>query len=887
MDLKIYQKENTLRKDYSKVTDDHLTIWNPDVTPIEVDPKDPFIIAKNSSKQQGVPFIDKKDFNKKFHHLTGGMLSYIDWSGIVVAGGAVSNTINNNCTEKHVSDVDLFLYMAEPDVDKAKQKVEDIISAVTAYCEDIYKTDLHILKNKHVISLIPNKLDKRKHKVQIILRLYKCIYEVLAGFDIDSSAVAYNGRDILMTDRSINAFRTGYNVVDMNRRSPSYESRLYKYSKRGFGVYIPFKFEHLSNKMYFYNRHSLGLDKLLYLLRCKDKINQFMNIMTQRINRKLNYSRTSDYEDKELVFDEGDIRNTVVSYNKQVSEDSKYKLYNKYSKISKYLSFITHNPGQQLTGSFNPITEGDWINVDYLSRGVDFLGRRLELLSVKNGVPVDFVNTKDKKVGEDVYDNSFFNLMCYMIMYTQDEDVLIQAWDKQNLMPKNSNLYNISYVDLVTLMGRKNLLKYILEKEKDNNLNYTNIINICFFMDSVELLTIVDAKRKINIHNYTDTIKRFNCLNIANHFCLKINNYQKQETLEQMKSMDTVSRVQFLHNFWYKWGFYYQTVNLTNAYDKLEYWKLSVDELRMLNHLEQGNRAALRKICETDVTKKYSTKLEPPYDKESFEYIWYHYCLNKAVEKETNKDKQRSQFALLILKDLYSLTPEELDKIRNIEFQNPVLQVNPFIFYIMRCVYLRNFEDLKDIKPLYRFEKEDYKPLEELLIYLDDLDLLNQVLNHNQNEISGTDRTNSNRVEQFLKDKEIRPRLKPKLCTHIEKVEKERLNLQKDNIFTKYAKLFSNTDDHTNVFNFGTLRKDYERKENCFGLTPCDYVINKLLYFYNTIVNRYDALTEDQLKLLTNLRKSLDNVDRTKKIQPIGRDRCLDSGIEEVLDMLE
>lgn len=75
--------------------------------------------------------------------------------------------------------------------------------------------------------------------VQTVLRLYKSVSEILSGFDVDCSCFAYDGSQVYGTPRAISSFMTQTNTVDLSRRSPSYESRLSKYARRGFEVYWP------------------------------------------------------------------------------------------------------------------------------------------------------------------------------------------------------------------------------------------------------------------------------------------------------------------------------------------------------------------------------------------------------------------------------------------------------------------------------------------------------------------------------------------------------------------------------------------------------------------------------------------------------------------------
>ena len=72
-----------------------------------------------------------------------------------------------------------------------------------------------------------------------MLRVYKSIGEILTGFDIDAAGGAYDGQQVYVTPRALGSFITQINHIDLTRRSPSYENRLSKYSRRAFEVYWP------------------------------------------------------------------------------------------------------------------------------------------------------------------------------------------------------------------------------------------------------------------------------------------------------------------------------------------------------------------------------------------------------------------------------------------------------------------------------------------------------------------------------------------------------------------------------------------------------------------------------------------------------------------------
>ena len=75
--------------------------------------------------------------------------------------------------------------------------------------------------------------------MQIVLRIYRSISEILTGFDVDCSCAAYDGKQVYASPRALAAYMTQTNTIDLTRRSPSYENRLSKYSRRGFEVYWP------------------------------------------------------------------------------------------------------------------------------------------------------------------------------------------------------------------------------------------------------------------------------------------------------------------------------------------------------------------------------------------------------------------------------------------------------------------------------------------------------------------------------------------------------------------------------------------------------------------------------------------------------------------------
>lgn len=160
---------------------------------------------------------------------------------------------------------------------------------------------------------------KNKHtEIQIVLRLYQTPSEILHGFDVDSCCLGFDGNDIWMTQRAHFAIKNGYNTVNFNRLSPSYELRLAKYGCRGMAIKINnFDINNVDNNVlseyftnnkanystHFYINHSHlsklhNIDKLLYLNYYCEHYNYKAHSI--RMINKLNHEK-SDYASPSFI----------------------------------------------------------------------------------------------------------------------------------------------------------------------------------------------------------------------------------------------------------------------------------------------------------------------------------------------------------------------------------------------------------------------------------------------------------------------------------------------------------------------------------------------------------------------------------------------------------
>ena len=199
-------------------------------------------------KPDGSPAIVQslRDFKTNFNIFSESSLVDLDWTNVVVAGSAVVTSLLA-VPEKHggskrtlrqfyheqlapASDVDLFLYglTTEQAVEKIKQIERNIRDALLVETTTIRTKNAITIASRH----------PTRH-VQIVLRIYKSISEILTGFDVDCSCAAYDGSQVYASPRALVAYMTQINSIDLTRRSPSYENRLSKYAHRGFEVYWP------------------------------------------------------------------------------------------------------------------------------------------------------------------------------------------------------------------------------------------------------------------------------------------------------------------------------------------------------------------------------------------------------------------------------------------------------------------------------------------------------------------------------------------------------------------------------------------------------------------------------------------------------------------------
>jgi hypothetical protein len=199
-------------------------------------------------KPDGSPAIvtSLKEFQNNFNLFSESSLSELNWDNVVAAGSAVTTALlpvpekwaesKRSLREYYhehlapASDVDLFLYGLTEE--EAREKIKHIERSI----KDSLLHETTTIRTKNAITIASQ--HPTRH-VQIVLRLYDSVSQIITGFDVDCACAAYDGKQVYASPRALVAFATQTNTVDLTRRSPSYENRLSKYSHRGFEVHWP------------------------------------------------------------------------------------------------------------------------------------------------------------------------------------------------------------------------------------------------------------------------------------------------------------------------------------------------------------------------------------------------------------------------------------------------------------------------------------------------------------------------------------------------------------------------------------------------------------------------------------------------------------------------
>lgn len=174
-----------------------------------------------------------EDIIKDLHNLPNAK-----GSNILVAGGSVLAALLGT----EFDDYDMFFYGL--DESEAVEIIKDFICDLSVD----QGLEKKVRRTKNTVSLIVGEYETNQwgwkktiseEEFQFILRLYRTPSEILHGFDVDSSCIGWDGENLWATERFLYSMYKGYNTVNFDLMSPSYEFRLIKYGYRGIPVNVP------------------------------------------------------------------------------------------------------------------------------------------------------------------------------------------------------------------------------------------------------------------------------------------------------------------------------------------------------------------------------------------------------------------------------------------------------------------------------------------------------------------------------------------------------------------------------------------------------------------------------------------------------------------------
>ncbi len=158
---------------------------------------------------------------------------------MVIAGGYLyehilsSNDDRNYRNRRDIIDIDCFFY------GKSVKEINSIFKKISKF----FNSDHSIIesRNQYVYNFQYTDSEGYDYIFQFILKIFENKSSIIGQFDVTSSSVLYDGKNVLFTPISAFSYATLYNYVDTMRASPTYEQRLFKYflRKRGFGIAFP------------------------------------------------------------------------------------------------------------------------------------------------------------------------------------------------------------------------------------------------------------------------------------------------------------------------------------------------------------------------------------------------------------------------------------------------------------------------------------------------------------------------------------------------------------------------------------------------------------------------------------------------------------------------
>lgn len=768
--------------------------------------------------------ISDNNFNMEFSKKTYDLLTFMNWSNVVVAGGSIVNIITKSGSK--LNDIDLFVYGL--DKEKGLAKIDHIINSIKQKAT-VLNYETRVYMNDHVINIYV--FDTKKLlQVQIILRLYDTLAQIMVGFDVDCCCVCYNGKSIQTTQRGLFALKHRVNLASLTRRSPSYENRLIKYSARGFDVVTNFDFKNVYNKLFFMNSNNYGFTRLLE----QELINngQLKNIIfsnTLRLRKAASYTNNySNYVKYNLeIKNVTDTENCITKYNANVEETG--MKFRKYS--TSEVKFLQTNVTEQFTGSFNPITNESWINTTADSESaelIDELGRTTKFVNLK----YNKYSTVDEYENVRLTDMSNFDTKCLAVMYLSNENDIVKIVENKNI-PTVTNMYRISPVQLAILLGRTSLALRLMKSH-----SYETMRELIYMTDNDKLYTTYCNSVGANYANVDQTlVTKYECENISNN----IHNQNKEDNfVDEFHKLDEFAMCVKVGT---------DSTQMEKLYGvrkeqlPFEVFRMLYDKLTNTYNSTFSSSSLQGKIMQKfkdEELEQYRQVMGNSGESRILDYVIHTFTQNenkKSVELSANIIK------LFKLKGFYQ------DHLEYSKLSNEMLKINSNLYTCMVNIYEPRL-NLETINKL--LDGKDFDRLFNFVLYLDDVNLVQKLIPKDDLYV---------KLKYFYR---VSSNTETNVGSFLAQIDKER---QLDKI--KVNKVLKNSDDHVCAITDGELYENYTRCENVFGMTPDDNIVAKMLLIFNKVINKKDGLSDKDLTTLKTMRKSVGNIKRNSELNKV------------------
>jgi hypothetical protein len=229
--------DSTRINNYNRNPDFDLIKWDSFNKGLCINTKYPVFVAPEGSSVRDEIEINKEmtseSFKEKFFNMFPFMKN-VDFTNIAIAGGCPCSIL----TGTRVKDIDVFIHGSGIDANVVmKRFLVNIIDNFRKMSD--FDDKIEFARNKNCFTVFLGSEYQQRYQVQVIFRHYKSLSEIIHGFDLGSSAIAFDGNELFVTSLGKFAYMYQANIIDTTRRSTTYGNRLAKYFTKGFAIVAP------------------------------------------------------------------------------------------------------------------------------------------------------------------------------------------------------------------------------------------------------------------------------------------------------------------------------------------------------------------------------------------------------------------------------------------------------------------------------------------------------------------------------------------------------------------------------------------------------------------------------------------------------------------------